>query len=1202
VHTNVLHKRHNLPYLNSGAGVAVGDLDGDGLADAYLVGQDNGAKLFRQVAPFEFVDVTEECGVEGGAGWKMGTNFVDFDGDGDLDIYLCRTEARNRLYRNDTESPGALRFTEVGAEFGLDHVGVSMTCAWADFDRDGDLDLYLLKNRVFSPRVPRFLIAEIEPPIDTQVSPRDLLPDLPDFEIVDGVPVIPDELRDELFLAGGELYPAGQRDLLFRNELDQGGTFVDGTDDAGLQDQAMGLSVDWWDFDDDGWLDIYVANDLESSDQLWHNRGDGTFEEVAARMLPQVAYFGMGSDTGDLDNDGDLDLIVADMSQRTHRKAKILMGDMDTRAWVLEYSDPPQAMRNALLLNAAGTGRFLEAGNFAHVASTDWTWTMKFGDMDNDGWLDLYVTNGIARFDQNPDLIREFRSLQEQGKYQEAQDLARAIPAVPERNVALRNAGDGDVPHFDDVSADWGLDLLAVSHGASWVDLDHDGDLDLIVNNQNGPAALYENTTASASGSPHAVTIRLIGAGRNPYAVGARVRVTAGGRTYLREMQPARGYFSSDEPLLHFGLGDAAKIERIEIRWPTGEVQVHEDLPVDHRHTIRQRPNASPEDWQRPKPKPMFEDVAEAVGLDAYRHRERLYDDYASQPLVPHRHSVFGPGIAWGDADGDGAQDDLFVGGAAGSIGAVLVRGDDGRFRRTDQPALDAAIEHEDLGALWFDADGDGDDDLYVVSGSNEAPADRPDLYGDRLYLNDGSGLLTRAAEATPPAPIDADGLPSSGGPVAAADFDGDGDLDLFVGARQIPNRYPLIPQSSLLRNDGGTFLDITDSAAPGLARAGLVTAAVWTDLDGDGDLDLLTAAHWQPLRFWRNDGGVLREATAEAGLDAASGLWNGLEVADLDGDGDLDLVATNLGLNTKYKAKPGKPYTVFCRDFDDSGSLDVIEAKYQGDELLPVRGRSCSSRAIPVIGENFPTYEAFARAPLHDIYDSLGLEQAQRFEVDHLAATVFENDGRGRFTPRDLPALAQLAPSFGIAVLDVDCDARPDLVIGQNFRGPEPETGKMASGLGVVLRNATEPGGPLRFAPLEPGATGFVVPEDAKGVTLVDLDEDGAPDLVVGANGSPVRAFARRAAWSGLRVDLVGEPGNPRAIGARVTCIVPDSFQQTLEVRAGAGHLGQSPATLWFGLPEDAVAGARLDVRWPDGATTQHVVTDGERRVVLKR
>jgi hypothetical protein len=1165
VFENRLDKPHVIPYLFNGAGLAVGDYDGDGRPDVYLVSQDGPNKLFRQTAPFRFADVTGSAGgLDGGEAWGTGASFVDIDGDGDLDLYVCNTEAPNLLYVNQ----GNGRFVEEAAEHGLAFVGASTMPAFADYDNDGDVDLYLTTNRVFGPTLMKELLADVKPPKDTRKSIAEMAPPQPRLEQDrNGKWIIPKGYEDHLIELVGRLFFGGQRDRLFQN--DGRGRFTDVTDAAGIQDHGMGLAAVWWDMDDDGLLDLYVACDLESPDMLYRNRGDGTFENVTARSLPHLAYFGMGSDAADIDNDGRLDLIVADMASRQHYKSKMLMGDMGDRAVFLSAARPPQVMRNALFLNT-GTERFMEIAYLAGVASTEWTWAIRFGDLDNDGFVDLFVTNGIPRFDNNPDVNPRFVSLWRQGRVQEALELARNIPAVPEKNMALRN--DGRL-HFDDVSAAWGLDLEGLSHGASFCDFDRDGDLDVILNNMNANASLYENVANDGQ----RIAVRLEGTRGNRFGLGARVDLATTSGRQTRLLTLSHGYLTADEPLLHFGLGQDTVVDELTVRWPSGAVQTFQALAAGRLYTITE-PRSATTPAPHPAPAPAtFAESAVKLGLE-FAHVERPFDDFAAQPLVPHQHSQLGPGVAFGDADGDG-QDDLWVGGARGQAGALFLAGDDGRYRRVDGPWRQDA-DCEDMGAVWFDADGDGDQDLVVTSGSVEVDPGDASLC-DRLYLNDGRGAFAKAVDALPP-------LAESTGAVAAGDFDGDSDLDLFVGGRITAGRYPHAPPSRILRNDGGRFVDATAATAPALAQAGLVTAALWTDADGDGLVDLLLTAHWAPVRLFRNDGqGRLAERTAEAGLAAHSGLWNGIAGADLDGDGDLDYVVGNLGLNTKYKASAEHPARLYCADFDQNGVLDVIEAKYDGERIVPVRGRSCSSRAMPFLAEKFATYDAFARASLQEIYSLEALDESTDRAATTLSHAVLDNDGQGRFTVRPLPHLAQVAPAFGIVLCDFDGDGRCDVYLAQNFFTPEPETGRMDGSAGLLLRND----GGFAFAPLRPDVTGILVPEDAKGAALGDANDDGTPDLCVALNDGPLRLFARSTDPSRfVAVELRGRTPNPTAVGALVRWRGKDGRCQAAEVQAGSGYLSQSAARLWFGVG----AGGELEVRWPDGTTTRHPVDAG--------
>jgi hypothetical protein len=1164
--TNQLRRENVVAYVYAGAGVAAGDYDGDGLVDLYLVSQDGPNKLFRQTAPLRFADVTAAAGeVDGGDAWGTATSFVDVDGDGDLDLYVANLESPNLLYVNQGDGT----FREGAAAFGLDTVAATMGVAFADYDNDGDLDLYLLNNRVFGSQVPTEIIAATTPPKSIRKTRQQLFPPYPKFERDGDRLVVPPEARDFFFTLGERIFVAGQCDRLLRND---GGRFVDATAASGMHDQGNGLAAQWWDADGDGWLDLYVANDLHSPDRFYRNRRDGTFEEVSRTALAHTTFFSMGADFGDVDGDGRFDLAVADMSSTTHYMGKLLMGNMNTHRWFLENADPQQYMRNALHVNT-GTGRFREQAYLANLASTDWTWSLLLRDLDEDGRLDAFVTNGIPVFTDDPDAGRRFDELWRAGQRQQALELYRHLERLPEKNVARRNLGE---LRFADVGAEWGLDEESVGQGAVVVDLDGDGDLDIVVNNQNQPASLFENRTA---GTRRAL-VRLRGDGANRDGLGATIRITAGGQVQTRLLVLSRGYMSAQDPTEHFGLGDATSIDSIEVRWPSGKVSRHHDLPVDHRFTIAES-GAKREPAAAPAPPPQWFEVTELTGA---AHRETPFDDYAVQPLLPHKLSQLGPGAAWGDVDGDGI-DELWLGGAAGQSGTLLV--DDGRggFRAIDGPwQADAAAE--DLGAVFVDADGDGDLDLYVASGGVEA-AEGDARLRDRLYLNQGERRFAPAPAERLPA------IATSSSCVVAGDFDGDGDLDLFVGGRVVPGRYPVAPPSRLLRQEPTGFVDVTESVAPQLRTAGMVTAAVWADVDGDGRLDLVVAAQWGPLREHRNDGTRLVDATGLCGLAGAQGVWNGLAAADLDGDGDLDLVATNLGLNSKYKASAADPLRILGSDVDGNGTFDVIESKQSKGTQLPVRGLSCSSEAIPALAEKFPTYRAFARATLSEIYGET-LQECVVGEATELQHLLFENVG-GVFTPKPLPRLAQGSIAFGIGVADFDLDGDLDLVLAQNSWSPEPETGRMNGGLGVVLQNR----GGLEFAAVDAAESGLVLPVDGKAVAVADLDRDGRPDFVYTVNDGAARTVRSQNRAAGLAIRLRGGPGNPAAIGAIVTLPGPGGSQQRRDLQAGGGYLGQAAPLAFFAAP---TAGTKVTVQWPDGVRTTHDLPQSHGQVILQR
>jgi hypothetical protein len=1174
---NELRPENRYQYLTNGAGLAVGDYDGDGLPDVYLVSQDGPNQLFRQTAPLQFENVTGPAGgVDGGDAWGTGAVFADVDGDGDLDLYVCNLESKNLLYQNQGDGT----FRENAAAFGLDLVAASMMAAFADYDRDGKLDLYLLTNRALhagwalTPEV----LDGMRAPATAARTPRQMVPTREQLQWTGdreragklrGDDDLPAELKEHLLTFRGKTFPTGQPDRLLRRV---GARFVDVTRSAGIRGHGMGLSATWWDYDGDGYPDLYVANDLESPDTLYRNQQDGSFRDVTAEVLPHTAYYGMGGDAGDVDGDGHLDFLVADMSMTTHKKAKVLMGDMNRQRDVLLHMRPPQYMRNALLLNT-GLGRFQEAGVLAGVASTDWTWSVLFGDLDNDARLDLFATNGIARFDTDPDLELRVAELWRQDRRQAAIDLIRNVRKVAERNLALRNVGD---LQFAKTGADWGLDLEAVSHGAALVDLDGDGDLDVVVNNWNEPAAIYENRTTDG----HAITVQLRGQGSERFGVGARVLARLpDGRTLLREVSLARGYLSGQSTTLHFGLGQADNVDTLSVRWPSGQAQQFRDLAGNRHYTITEPPVGTPQPAGSPPVVPAAVPVFRPHEAPPFEHRENEFDEYVDQPLLPAGVSRLGPGLAVGDADGDGA-DDLYVGGAHGQAGTLFLA-TGGSWREQAGPwQQDAGCE--DMGALWLDVDGDGDLDLFVASGGAERQHGDPALR-DRIYRNDGEGQFTRDDGVLPD-------VRESSGHACAADFDRDGDLDLFVAGRLVPGMFPDAPPSRLYRNDGGRFVDATAELAPSLLAAGMVTSALFTDVDDDGWPDLLVAAHWQPIRLLRNDGGkAFVDETTAAGLAPHTGWWNGLCAWDVDADGDLDYVAGNQGWNTKYKADPAHPARLFFGDFDDNGTRDLVEAKYEGDDLLPVRGRSCSSQAMPFVAEKFATYEAFASSVLQDIYPQQKLATCGQLEATTLASCLLRNDGKGHFTVEALPRRAQIAPIFGMVVMD------DLLVCAQNSYAPEPETGRHDGGTGLVLR-ATGRGIEV-VPPTAHGICGF-----GDGTSAVLL----AARVLLAHNDGPVRAYDQRqppgagtagagdiSSWPRLDASRQSK-GNPQGIGTRVLLHLVDGRTRAVEVQAGSGYLSHGAPwckTVAHDGSRNRSLGDACDsatVRAPDGTVTK--------------
>ncbi len=1164
-------RRHLYPHGTAGGGVAAGDIDGDGLPELFFTSQVGRDRLYRNLGGLRFEDVSDAAGISAEVRWGAGAVFADVEGDGDLDLFVCNHDDPNQLYLNRGDGT----FVESAARLGLDFAGASVMGGFADHDLDGDLDLFVVTNRIYP-----------GPGADT---PRTL-------QVGGRVRLAPGQ--EERFalqerLIDGEIekhiVKAGQRDLLYRND---DGRFTEVGAAAGIDGFEPGLSATWWDFDDDGHPDLYVANDFWDPDRLYHNQGDGTFRDVLVERVPHTPWFSMGADFADLDGDGLQDLLVADMAPTTHFMSKLMMGDMGDSRWFLESAEPRQYMHNALLLGT-GTGRFREVAFLAGLANTDWTWSVKLADLDDDGLTDAFFTNGTANQSFDPDLTRELRELELRQDHRmlfeplerraEQWALYRTRPVRRERNLAFQNRGD---LQFEDVSRAWGLDLEGISFGAVCVDLDRDGDLDIAQNNVGGPVSVHANRGTLA----HRLLVSVRTMGANHFGIGSRVRVTTESGTQTGQLFTTRGYQSADEPVLHFGLGADDRVRELTVELGAGERHVFRDLAADRHYTVLlPEPSDAPAAPREPSSPARFRERAGEIGLGGALSIERPFDDYRRQPLLPARLSRLGPGLAWGDVDGDG-RDDLFVGGAAGRAGSLYLAGPEG-FELAPGP-WDEDGEHEDLSCVWFDLDSDGDLDLFVASGGVECePAAA--VLRDRLYLNDGEGRFARAGDDLLP-----DARESSHAAVAG-DFDGDGDLDLFVGARSVPGRYPLTPRSRLLRNDAGRLVDVTEVLAPGLAQVGMVTSALWSDVDDDGRVDLLVALDWGPLSLWRNSGDGLVDDSARAGLAERRGWWRSVTSADVDGDGRLDYVLGNAGLNTRYDASPERPILLYRGDFEASGGAHLVEAKTGSAGRLPVRGLSCSSGAMPFLGEKFPTYRAFAGSSLEEIYTPDLLGDALELSVTELASGVLLNRSRvgaPAFEWQPLPRLAQASPVYGVLACELDGDGVTDIFCAQNFFHREPETGRWDGGLGAFLTG--DGAGNLRALR---DNLGLVIAGDSTAACVADWNGDGRPDVCVGQNGGRLLAFENGGGPGAfLALRLVGPAGNPTCVGARVALGRDDGRRQIAEVCGGGGCLSQSSATLFFGMPAAGEGSARLGVIWPNGSETQHEAAPGTATMVL--
>ena len=1133
-------------------GVAIGDVDGDMLPDIYLVNGPGKNKLFRQVREMEFQEIKssqsdQSSYLDGGDAWGAGVAMADIDNDGDLDIYVCNYDSRNLLYVNQ----GGGSFLERAREFGVDVVDACLQPTFCDYDRDGDLDLYVLTYRYYFPT--GF-------PTESPVDP-DSQQIRPEYQRYFGIITTPDGQR--------RLRPIGRSDRLFRND---GEKFVDVSAEAGITEPGFGLSATWWDHDSDGWPDIYVGNDLSDPDRLYKNNGDGTFTDVIEGVVPHTTWYSMGADTGDINNDGRIDFLIADMAATTHFVEKTTMGEMGAKRVEMESLRPHQYMRNALYLNS-GTSRFMESAYLSGLATSNWTWAVKLADFDNDGYVDAYFTNGMTRSFNDSDFRADADSLKTMTEWDA---YAQTAPRL-ESNLAFRNMGD---LRFNDVSDEWGLNHHGISAAASYADLDRDGDLDVVVANLNEPVSVYRNT----SDKNNRLLVELIGDRSNRFGIGAIVEIETINGRQVRDVNPMTGFASCNDPIVHFGIGQCDIVRKLTVHWPSGVQQSFTDLVGNQIYTVIENDSQMPPANPTRDTKPHDATTFRSRNFVSAQHIERPYNDFFAQPLLPHSLAQLGPGIAWGDIDNDGWED-VYLSGAAGQPGQLLRNRKNGSFERIETPALLHDANREDMAPLFFDADLDGDQDLFVVSGGVEYPIGDERLR-DRLYINTGDGKFY-------PSPSDA--LPphrESGSVVCAADFDRDGDLDLFVGSRVTPGQYPLAPSSHLYRNEGGKLIDVTPEVCSALSTTGMVTSALWTDTDNDGWLDLLVTHDWGPVRLFRSQGGKLVDATEDALLSTETGWFNGISGCDLDRDGDIDYIVTNLGLNTKYHASKDRPSLLYYGDFDGSGRRRIVEAEFEGNQLFPMRGKSCSTSAIPTLGSRFSTYRSFASATLPEVYTPNRLEAADRFAATTFESLILVNDSKGRFQSVPLPTVAQIAPSYGIVITELTGDGNPDAFIAHNSYSPQWETGRMDGGLSLMLRgtDASASDQP-RFEVVWPCDSGLSIPHDAKSVTICDFNDNGLPDLLVGVNNGEYRGLEHsvtRAHGRIIRVRLNGKKGNLRAVGARVTIVLSKGATQTSEVYSGGGYLSQSTRDLFFGIP----SGEEIDhvrIRWPNGEVGNH-------------
>ena len=1043
-------------YIYNGGGVAVGDINNDGLQDIYFTGNMVSSKLYLNKGHLNFEDITESAKV-GTSTWANGVTMVDINQDGFKDIYVSvggtgHTPEKNRanlLFVNN----GDETFTELAEQYGLADEGYGIQSTFFDYDKDGDLDMYLLRNSFvsYSRNIPK-----------------------------------PKAIHGE----------GASTDKLFRNNGDL--TFTDVSAEAGIQIEGFGLGVTVSDINEDGYPDVYVSNDFITNDLIWINNKNGTFTNRASQYLKHQTFNGMGNDVADYNNDGDVDIVVLDMLPEDNKRWKLTPrgSSYDEFQNGLNAGYEHQYVRNTLQLNN-GNETFSEIGQLAGIEATEWSWSALFADFDNDGWKDLFISNGYGKDITNLDFMVYADQAETMGlpevRAQERLDLLNELPGIKIHDYIYRNKGDLT---FEDATELWGLSAPNYSNGAAYADLDNDGDLDLVINNIDSEATIMESqlNQSKPETKPNFLRISFVGSQQNKEGYGAKVFIRDKGKLQYQYFTPVRGYLSSVEPYLHFGLGSKEIVDSVEVIWPDGKYQLLSKVKSNQVMKLDYALSIEPVKSEMKMAATLFEEVTDLSGVN-YIHKENSFVDFKVQPILPHMHSRNGPGVAVGDVNGDGLED-FYVGGALGQMGGMFWQNQEGKFER--KPIVSDTLS-DDLGVLLFDADNDSDLDLYITAGGSEYPKGSEN-YTDHLYLNDGRGEMSLSDKALPQMSV-------SGSCVVAGDYDRDGDLDLFVGGRVSPGEYPKATKSYLLNNNGkGIFKEATQDYFSG-EELGMVCSALWTDYNNDGWLDLILLGEFMSINFFRNKQGKLVDATDETGLENTTGWWNSLTGGDFDQDGDIDYIAGNRGMNSHFHASENEPLCVYANDYNKDGLLDPVMSYYvQGVKHIG-HPRSNLVEQINNMRGRFRTHTDYANATFDESFTPEELSEAyvvcaQRFESSYL-----ENLGKGKFRISSLPIEAQFSPVYGIVTGDYNNDGNLDALLVGNSYSTEVISGRDDASIGLYLKGD----GMGNFQSVNVKASGFFADGDSKGMATL-IGAEGREMVIVGNNSDRTRVYSAKA------------------------------------------------------------------------------------------